>query len=98
MRHLKKGRHIMTISEKEKIIAECEKNAVPYDKIDFSDIPEITDFSNFKPAHSEYFKPKREQISIRLSKYIVDHFKAMGKGWQTKINDFLAEAVQNGQI
>lgn len=88
----------MTISEKEKIIAECEKNAVPYDKIDFSDIPETTDFSSFKPVNSKYFKPKREQVSIRLSKYIVDHFKAMGKGWQTKINDFLAEAVQNGQI
>lgn len=88
----------MTISEKEKIIAECEKNAIPYEKIDFSDIPEITDFSNFKHVHSEYFKPKREQISIRLNKYIIDHFKAMGKGWQTKINDFLEEAVENGQI
>ena len=35
----------MTTSEKAKIIAICEANAVSYDKIDFSEIPEITDFS-----------------------------------------------------
>ncbi len=56
--------------------------------IDLLDIPEITDFSGFKPRYPEYFKPKREQVSIRLSKYLVDHFRAMGKGWQTKLNDF----------
>ena len=35
-------------------IDELKKN------IDFSDIPEITDFSGFKPRYSKYFKPKRE--------------------------------------
>ena len=67
-------------------------------EIDFSDIPEITDFTGFQPRYPQYFKPKREQVSIRLSKYLVDHFKAMGKGWQTKVNDFLMEAVNKGQI
>ena len=66
--------------------------------IDFSDIPEITDFSGFKPRYPEYFKPKREQVSIRLSTYLVDHFKSMGKGWQTKLNDFLMDAVSKGLI
>ena len=63
-------------------VAELRKN------IDLSDIPEITDFSGFKPRYPEYFKPKREQVSIRLSKYLIDHFRAMGKVWQTKLNDF----------
>ncbi len=66
--------------------------------IDFSDIPEITDFSGFEPRYPEYFKPKREQVSIRLSTYLVDHFKSMGKGWQTKLNDFLMDAVSKGLI
>ena len=35
-------------------LAELHKN------IDLSDIPEITDFSGFKPRYPEYFKPKRE--------------------------------------
>lgn len=66
--------------------------------IDFSDIPEITDFSGFELRYPEYFKPKREQVSIRLSTYLVDHFKSMGKGWQTKLNDFLMDAVSKGLI
>ena len=66
--------------------------------IDFADIPEITDFSGFEPRYPEYFKPKREQVSIRLSTYLVDHFKSMGKGWQTKLNDFLMDAVSKGLI
>lgn len=67
-------------------------------KIDFSDIPEITDFSGFRPRHPEYFKPRREQVSIRFSSYLVDHFKAKGKGWQTQVNDFLMDAVSKGLI
>ena len=35
----------MTDLEKSEIIAACEKNAVPENEIDFSEIPEITDFS-----------------------------------------------------
>lgn len=53
---------------KSKIIAACEANAVPDDEIDFSDIPEVTDFSRFEPCHPEYFKTKREQVSIQQSK------------------------------
>ena len=45
--------------EKSKIIAACEAVAVPDDEIDYSEIPEVTDFSGFKPLtqHSEYLKP-----------------------------------------
>ena len=73
----------LTTSEKEKIIAECEANAVPYEEIDFSEIPEITDFSNFKPLamHSEYFKPVKESVTIRLDKMLVRYFRSKGKGW-----------------
>lgn len=66
--------------------------------IDLSDIPEITDFSGFRPRHPEYFRPEGERVSIRLSKYLVDHFRAMGKGWQAKLNDFLTDAVSRGLI
>lgn len=86
------------MSRYEDIIKECEKHAIPDSEIDCSEIPPLTDFSGFHFGNENYFKPKREQISIRLSKYIVDHFRAMGKGWQTKVNDFLTEAVNQGQI
>ena len=36
--------------------------------------------------------PKR-QITLRLDTEIIDHFKAGGRGWQTRINGALREAV-----
>ena len=59
-----KGNFIMM--NLEKIIAECEKNSIPDNEIDFSDIPEITDFTGFKPRYPEYFKPKRKESKFQL--------------------------------
>lgn len=44
------------------IIKACEEAAVSDDEIDYSEIPEITDFSGFKllSQHSEYCKPVKE--------------------------------------
>ena len=100
MRQQEKGRYIMTDLEKSEIIAACEKNAVPENEIDFSEIPEITDFSGFKPLalHSECFKSVKEPITIRLDKALVLHFRSKCRGWQTKLNDFLVNAYRQGQI
>lgn len=37
--------------------------------------------------------PKKVPVSIRLSKEVVDHFKATGPGWQTRIDETLKQAV-----
>lgn len=92
----KNGGFIM--KDLDKIINQCETNAIPDKDIDFSDIPPITDFSGFSPMYPEYFTPKREQVSIRFNKILVDHFKSMGKGWQTKVNDFLMDAYLSGKF
>lgn len=88
------------MSKLDDIIAECEKNAVPDDEIDLSEIPEITDFSGFKPVsmHNEFFKPVKEQVSIRMNKVLLAHLRSKGKGWQSQVNDFLMQAYANGQI
>ena len=90
----------MTDLEKSKIIAECEAVAVPDSEIDYSEIPEITDFSNFKPLaeHAQYFKPVKEQVSIRFNKVLLDHLRSKGKKWQSEVNDFLMSAYMKGQI
>lgn len=90
----------MTDLEKSKIIAACESAAVPDEEIDLSEIPEITDFSRFRPLaqHSEYFKPVKEQVSIRFNKVLLSHFREKGKGWQSEVNDFLMNAYLQGQI
>jgi uncharacterized protein (DUF4415 family) len=37
--------------------------------------------------------PKR-QVTLRLDSEVIDHFRASGPGWQTKINDVLKKAVE----
>ena len=67
---------------------------------DFSD-PECPltseeDFENFRfvrDAHPEWFKPKKKAITIRLDIDIIEKYKSMGKGYQTKMNDDLRKAA-----
>lgn len=35
----------------------------------------------------------KEQVTIRLSSDVLSHFKAQGKGWQTRIDEALLELV-----
>ncbi len=80
------------------IIADCEKKAIPDNQIDTSEIPELTDFSGFYFGNEKYFKPVKEQVSIRFNKILLDHFRAKGKKWQTEVNDFLMNAYKQGLI
>ena len=36
---------------------------------------------------------KKEAISIRLDPDVLDHFRVMGKGWQTKLNQTLRDVI-----
>ena len=37
--------------------------------------------------------PTKNQISLRLDQDIIEHFKAGGKGWQTRLNDTLRTLI-----
>ena len=37
--------------------------------------------------------PTKEQVTIRLDADITAHFRARGRGWQTRLNDALRRAV-----
>lgn len=37
--------------------------------------------------------PTKAQVTLRLDRDIVDHFRATGEGWQSRINAALREAV-----
>lgn len=36
----------------------------------------------------------KKQVSLRLSPEVVAHFKATGKGWQTRIDETLKKAIE----
>lgn len=38
----------------------------------------------------------KEQVTLRLDKDVIDHFKKEGPGWQTRINAFLRSAARRG--
>ena len=38
--------------------------------------------------------PTKERVALRLDRDIVDHFRHDGPGWQTRINDALAQLVK----
>ena len=59
---------------------------MPDDQIDFSDIPERTDYNG--PVYIGLFPGPgtKKSVTIRIDEDIVKWFKAQGKGWQTKMN------------
>ena len=66
--------------------------------IDDEDVKELTDaeINSLKPLHPELYKPRKESISFRIDSDVLYAFKAMGKGYQTKMNSVLREAVFGG--
>ena len=53
--------------------------------------PEIVEWS--RRTRGRQKAPTKELISIRLDADLAFHFRASGKGWQTRLNDTLRKAV-----
>ena len=68
------------------------KGTVPDDQLDLSDMPEITDWSN-AIRHGQFFRPVKQQTSVRLDADVLAWLKAQGKGYQTRMNKILREAM-----
>lgn len=60
--------------------------------IDFGDTPEL-DEAFWREA--ELVKPDRtEQITLRVKRSVLEHFRAPGRGYQTRINRVLESYVR----
>ena len=58
-------------------------------EIDFSDIPEITDWS--ETVRGKFYRPVKKQITLRLDADMIEWFKSKGNKYQTRINQALRE-------
>jgi uncharacterized protein (DUF4415 family) len=68
--------------------------ALPDEKIDTRDIPEVRDWSGAK--RGIFYRPVKKQITLRLDADILEWFATHapgGKGYQTDINRALREYV-----
>ncbi|MCQ2005127.1 BrnA antitoxin family protein [Rhizobium sp. NRK18] len=62
--------------------------ARPFSEV-FPDLHESIQRSRGRPPVDN----PRKHVSLRLDADVLDHFKATGKGWQTRINEALRKAA-----
>ena len=75
-----------------KVLEPTEITRVEDAAIDFGDIAELDD-AFWREA--ELVEPDRtEQITLRVKRSVLDHFRAPGRGYQTRINRVLESYVR----
>jgi len=63
--------------------------------IDFSDIPEKLDWSH--AIVRKFYRPRKESLTIRIDGDVLAWVKSQGKGYQTRINGYLREAMNKAK-
>ncbi len=73
--------------------------ALPDDQIDTIDIPEIPEESWMLARRGEFYRPRKQAVTIRLDADIGSWFKehASGRGYQTEINRALRQHVARAE-
>ena len=59
--------------------------------IDFSDVPPVLDWSGAEIG--KFYRPKKKPVTMRLDSDVIDWLKADGRGYQTKANWLLRNAM-----
>src|ERR1041385_7276177 len=63
--------------------------------IDFSDIPALTGPRNF--IVGKFYRPVKKSLTIRIDADVLAWVKSQGKGYQTRINSYLREAMNKAK-
>ncbi len=67
--------------------------AMPEDKIDTSDIPELPSGAWKNAVRGKWYRPVKQAVSIRLDADVLAWLKAKGDGYQTRVNSLLRERM-----
>jgi uncharacterized protein (DUF4415 family) len=67
--------------------------ALPDDKIDMSDIPELPPSAWKDAVRGRFYRPVKQAVSLRLDADVVAWLKKPGKGYQTRANHILRERM-----
>ena len=65
----------------------------PEEDIDFSEIPPLNDDFWAKAVRNPFYKPVKVSVSVRIDSDIIAWLKSQGKGYQTRLNTILREAM-----
>jgi len=65
----------------------------PDSEIDFSDLPPLSEDFWQDAVRGRFYKPVKKATSVRIDMDVLDWLKKQGKGYQTKINLILRDAM-----
>ena len=80
----------MTPARKRKL---AQLAARPGKEIDFSDIPPLGDSFWKNAIRNPFYKPVKQQVTVRLDSDVIGWLRNIGKGYQTRMNRLLREAM-----
>ena len=63
------------------------------DQIDLSDAPELRDWS--RAVVGKFYRPVKRPVTIRVDADVLAWLKRQGRGYQTRINKLLREAMES---
>lgn len=66
---------------------------MPDSDIDFSDIPPLDDSFWKNAVRNPFYKPTKTSTTVRVDSDVLVWLKVQGKGYQTRINEILREAM-----
>ena len=67
--------------------------AIADDRIDISDIPELTDEQLSRAIRGEMYRPVKRPVTMRLDADVIAWLKRDGPGYQTKANALLRQLM-----
>ena len=65
----------------------------PDAEIDYSDLPQTPDEQWSDAVRGKFYRPLKTQASVRIDADVMEWLKRPGKGYQTRLNAILREAM-----
>jgi uncharacterized protein (DUF4415 family) len=66
---------------------------LPDSRIDYADTPASNPQEWRDAVVGKFYRPIKQQLTLRIDADVVDWFKKQGKGYQTRINELLRDAM-----
>ncbi len=70
-----------------------ELAARPEKEIDFSDIPEATEKFWKNAVRNPWYRPRKQQVTLRIDADVLAWLRHGGKGYQSRLNSVLRNAM-----
>lgn len=68
--------------------------AMPDSAIDYTDAPATKPEEWRDAVVGKFYRPIKQQLTLRIDADVVDWFKQQGRGYQTRINELLRDAMR----